>query len=57
MSQSVHDHREAAPDYVRLAIVTISDTRTQENDTGGDTIQELMTEAGHEVVERRIVRE
>lgn len=57
MSQSVHDHREAAPDYVRLAIVTISDTRTSENDTGGDTIQELMTEAGHEVVERRIVRD
>ena len=55
MSQSVHDHREAAPDYVRLAIVTISDTRTRENDTGGDTIQELMTEAGHEVVGREIV--
>ncbi|MGB3684106.1 MAG: MogA/MoaB family molybdenum cofactor biosynthesis protein [Rubrobacteraceae bacterium] len=55
MSQSVHDHREAAPDYVRLAIVTISDTRTPEDDTGGDTIQELMTEAGHEVVERKIV--
>ena len=28
MSQSVHDHREAAPEYVRLAVVTISDTRT-----------------------------
>ncbi len=55
MSQSVHDHREAAPDHVRLAVVTISDTRTADNDTGGDTIQDLMTEAGHEVVERKIV--
>ncbi len=55
MSQSVHDHREAAPEHVRLAVVTISDTRTPENDTGGDTIQDLMQEAGHEVVERKIV--
>ena len=55
MSQSVHEHREAAPEHVRLAVVTISDTRTPETDTGGDTIEELMTTAGHEVVERKIV--
>ncbi len=57
MSQSVHDHRKAAPEHVRLAVITISDTRTRETDTGGDTIEELMTEAGHEMVGREIVRD
>ena len=55
MSESVHRHRESAPEHVRLAVLTISDTRTPENDTGGDTIEELMRGAGHEIVERRIV--
>ncbi len=57
MSESVHKHRESAPEKVRLAVLTISDTRTPETDTGGDTVQELMQGAGHEVVERAIVRD
>jgi molybdenum cofactor biosynthesis protein B len=57
LSESVHRHREAAPEHVRLAVLTISDTRTPENDTGGDTIEELMRGAGHEVVQRSIVRD
>jgi molybdenum cofactor biosynthesis protein B len=54
---SVHKHRESAPDCVRVAVLTISDTRTPETDTGGDTIEELMRNAGHEIVERAIVRD
>lgn len=57
MSESVEKHREAAPDHIRAAVLTISDTRTRENDTGGDTIQEAMQQAGYEVVERAIVRD
>ena len=57
MSESVHKHRESAPETVRVAIVTISDTRTRETDTGGDIAEELLTDAGQEVVERRIVRD
>jgi molybdenum cofactor biosynthesis protein B len=57
LSESVHKHRESAPEHVRLAVLTISDTRTPENDTGGDTIEELMRGAGHEVVHRGIVRD
>jgi molybdopterin adenylyltransferase len=55
LSESVHRHRDSAPDTVRVAVLTISDTRTPETDTGGDTIDELMRGAGHEVVERDIV--
>ncbi len=57
MSESVERHREAAPEKVRVAVLTISDTRTPETDTGGDTIEELMQKAGHEVVSRGIVKD
>ena len=57
MSESVHQHRESAPETVRVAVLTISDTRTPETDTGGDIAQEAMRGAGHEVVAREIVRD
>lgn len=57
MSESVHQHREAAPESVRVAVLTISDTRTPETDTGGDVVEETMRAAGHEVVAREIVRD
>ncbi len=57
MSESVEQHRESAPEKVRVAVLTISDTRTPETDTGGDTVQESLEGAGHEVVDRAIVRD
>jgi molybdopterin adenylyltransferase len=57
LSESVHKHRESAPESVRVAILTISDTRTRETDTGGDVAEELLRDAGHEIVARRIVRD
>jgi molybdopterin adenylyltransferase len=57
LSESVHKHKASAPETVRLAVLTISDTRTPETDTGGDAVQEIMEEAGHEVVERAIVKD
>ena len=57
MSESVQKHRESAPETVRVAILTISDTRTRETDTGGDIAEKLLTDAGQEVVARRIVRD
>lgn len=57
MSESVAQHRESAPESIRVAVLTISDTRTPETDTGGDVAEELITGAGHEVVAREIVRD
>lgn len=57
MSESVHEHRESAPETVRVAVLTISDTRTPETDTGGDVAEELLAGAGHEIVAREIVRD
>jgi len=57
LSEAVHKHKASAPDTVRVAILTISDTRTRDTDTGGDIAEELLREAGQEVVDRRIVRD
>lgn len=57
MSEAVRRHRESAPESVRVAVLTISDTRTPETDTGGDTADDLLSAAGHEVVVREIVRD
>ena len=55
MSRVPDQHRSEAPRVVRCAVVTVSDTRTIETDTGGRTIVDLLTKAGHEVVDRRII--
>ena len=57
MSESVDKHREASPERVRVAVLTISDTRTPETDTGGNAIVELMLGSGHEVSRREIVED
>ena len=40
---------------VRIAVLTVSDTRTLEQDKSGDVLAARIVEAGHELVERRIV--
>ena len=49
------EHKALAPASVRCYIVTVSDTRTEETDTGGRAIAELLTAAGHKVIGRVIV--
>ena len=57
MSESTEKHREASPERIRVAVLTISDTRTAETDTGGNIIIDSMQKAGHEVVYREIVKD
>jgi molybdenum cofactor biosynthesis protein B len=54
-STSTREHRAQAPDCVRCLVLTVSDTRTLETDKGGALIAELLENAGHFVVERKIV--
>ncbi|MFN3706067.1 MAG: molybdenum cofactor biosynthesis protein B [Thermoflexales bacterium] len=58
-SASTEQHRQLAAQQgpVKVAIVTVSDTRTRANDTGGDLIESYVTGAGHQVVFREIVRD
>ena len=55
MSDVVREHHSTSPQQLRCAVITVSDTRTLENDTGGETIISLLKSAGHEIVERVIV--
>jgi molybdopterin adenylyltransferase len=57
MSQVSDQHRAEGPRRVRCAVVTVSDTRTLETDTGGQAVVDLLTAAGHEIVDRRLTRD
>jgi molybdopterin adenylyltransferase len=50
-------HQAAGPKSVSVAVVTISDTRTLENDTSGQYLEQTLTEAGHKVVERVLIKD
>ncbi|MBX7213784.1 MAG: MogA/MoaB family molybdenum cofactor biosynthesis protein [Thermoflexales bacterium] len=58
-SASTEQHREIAArqGQIRVAIVTVSDTRTRANDSGGDLIENRIVAAGHAVAFREIVRD
>lgn len=55
MSTTTDQHRSQSPQSVRCAVITVSDTRTLETDRGGQRIVEMLSGAGHVVVEREIV--
>jgi molybdopterin adenylyltransferase len=42
---------------VNIAVLTVSDTRSEADDKSGRTLVELITAAGHKVAARRIVRD
>jgi molybdenum cofactor biosynthesis protein B len=50
-----HHRRDAAP--VPTVVVSVSDTRTLETDSGGQRVAELLADAGHPVIEREIVKD
>jgi len=54
---SVHAHRKHGPAQVRCAVITVSDTRSEETDTSGARIRALLAESGHSVVGAWIVKD
>lgn len=58
-SASTEQHKAIAHKLgpVSVAVVTVSDTRTRANDTGGDLIEQRVTAGGHSVVYRDIVKD
>lgn len=53
----VREHRAAGKRTVRCLVVTVSDTRTVEDDKSGATAAECLGAAGHEVARREIVKD
>lgn len=61
-SMSSEDHQRLASEMaadrpIRVAILTVSDTRTPETDVGGDLADRLCREAGFAIAHRGIVRD
>lgn len=51
------EHKAGAPRATRCFVLTISDTRTEETDTGGRLVCSLLRDAGHQIVAKAIVRD
>ncbi|MFQ5450051.1 MAG: molybdenum cofactor biosynthesis protein B [Nitrospinaceae bacterium] len=45
------------PKCVNIAVLTVSDTRTEENDKSGNTLVERIRAAGHHLADKRIVKD
>jgi len=54
---STEQHRRTAPASVRCYVLTISDTRTENDDVSGDTIVGLLASAGHVIMGRALVKD
>jgi len=53
---AIHEeHQKQGPQSVRCAVITVSDTRTLETDSGGQTVIHHLTAAGHQVIAREII--
>jgi molybdenum cofactor biosynthesis protein B len=57
MARTDLEHKASAPARVGCYVITVSDTRTEETDTGGRAIVDLLTQAGHQIVGRTIVKD
>lgn len=51
------EHKARAPVSVACYVLTVSDTRTPDNDTGGRAIRELLENAGHTITGQAIVKD
>lgn len=56
-SHELHRTHAEAVKSVKCAVLTISDTRTEETDTSGQLIRSLLSADGHSVVRYQIVRD
>jgi molybdenum cofactor biosynthesis protein B len=51
------EHKATSPQSIRCAVITVSDTRTIDTDTGGAAVVERLRAAGHTIVSREIIRD
>jgi molybdenum cofactor biosynthesis protein B len=51
------DHKSKAPKSVKIAVITVSDTRTDKDDFSGDAIIDIARQSGHESLRKVIVKD
>ena len=55
--KTFEEHRAEGPDAVTCGVLTVSDTRTEETDTSGKLIMNMLRDMGHQVSFYRIVKD
>jgi len=53
---SYQEHKQKAPRTVACAVITISDSRTEEDDESGELIQQKLSQNGHQVLSYSILK-
>ena len=56
-AMSAGEHKAQAPPSIGCFVVTVSDTRTEDTDTSGRAIRDLLAAAGHTIIGHVIVRD
>ena len=52
---SAEQHRQAAPAVLGFAILTVSDSRAKADDVSGRTLRDMISSAGHPIVDSTLV--
>jgi molybdenum cofactor biosynthesis protein B len=55
LADSVAEHREKSDLRAKVAIITLSTSRTIDTDKSGDVLQELLEAGGHQVLVRKLI--
>jgi molybdenum cofactor biosynthesis protein B len=55
MGRPVDEHKAGAPAWLRIAVLTVSDTRDWATDSSGQLIMTHLVRSGHQVVDRALV--
>ncbi len=53
----VDEHKGKAPKSVQVAVITVSDTRSEADDYSGKAIGDILTQSGHKLAKRLIVKD
>ena len=54
---AVDEHKAHAPKSVKVAVITISDTRTEATDESGKILKQLLLDAGHKILFLAVVKD
>ena len=55
MRDTVANHKKKADQRAKIAVITLSDSRSVDNDQSGDIIHKLLEEGGHTVAIRKLI--
>ncbi len=57
LDNPVSEHKKKASSHANLAVITLSNSRSMNNDQSGDIIQKLLQENGHTVTVRKVIND